>query len=75
MNTTAYARARLTSAHPTVQTVLLIIVTFVGTWLSLYRVPWQVSGDRPMPPRRRYYGGHRHLPMANALAGITRSDF
>ena len=45
MNTTAYARALLTSAHPTVQTVLLIIVTFVGTWLSLYRVPWQVSGD------------------------------
>jgi hypothetical protein len=45
MNTTAQARARRTSAHQIVQTVLLIIVTFVGTWLGLYRVPWQVSGD------------------------------
>ena len=45
MNTTAYARARQITAPQTVQTVLLIIVTFVGTWLSLYRVPWQVSGD------------------------------
>lgn len=25
--------------------MLLLIVTFVGTWLGLYRVPWQVSGD------------------------------
>jgi hypothetical protein len=45
MNTTPHARGRLTSAQETVQTVLLIIVTFVGTWLALYRVPWQVSGD------------------------------
>jgi hypothetical protein len=45
MNTTAQARARLTSPHQTIQTVLLIVVTFVGTWLSLYRVPWQVSVD------------------------------
>jgi hypothetical protein len=39
------AHAGLTIAQETVQTVLLIIVTFVGTWLRLYRVPWQVSGD------------------------------
>ncbi len=45
MSTRAYARARVTSGHQTVQTLLLIIVTLVGTWLSLYRVPWQVSGD------------------------------
>jgi hypothetical protein len=45
MNTTPDARAGLTTAQQTVQTVLLIIVTFVGTWLGLYRVPWQVSGD------------------------------
>ncbi len=45
MTTTAYERARVTGAHQPVQTVLLLIVTFVGTWLSLYRVPWQVSGD------------------------------
>src|SRR5437016_4843275 len=43
MNRTAHARARLTSAP--VQTLLLIVVTVVGTWLALYRVPWQVSGD------------------------------
>jgi hypothetical protein len=48
MNTTPNARAGLTTAQQTVQTVLLIIVTFVGTWLCLYRVPWQVSGD-PCP--------------------------
>ncbi len=45
MNTTARARARLTSAHQIVQTMLLIIVTLVGTWLSFHRVPWQLSGD------------------------------
>jgi len=45
MNTHRVARgAGLTSAQETVQTVLLIIVSFVGTWL-LYRVPWHVSGD------------------------------
>src|ERR1051326_8754636 len=42
---TPHARDPLTGANQTVQTVLLIIVTFVGTWLALYRVPWQVSGD------------------------------
>jgi hypothetical protein len=40
-----HARAHQITAPQTVQTVLLIIVTFVGTWLALYRVPWQVSGD------------------------------
>jgi hypothetical protein len=45
MNTTPDPRARLTIAQETAQTVLLIIVSFVGTWLGLYRVPWQVSGD------------------------------
>lgn len=45
MNTTPSAHAGLTTAQQTVQTVLLIIVTFVGTWLGLYRIPWQVSGD------------------------------
>jgi hypothetical protein len=45
MNTTPNARAGLTIAQETAQTVLLIIVTFVGTWLALYRVPWQVSRD------------------------------
>src|SRR5262252_1799721 len=45
MNTTPDARAGLTIAQGTVQTVLLIILSFVGTWLGLYRVPWQVSGD------------------------------
>jgi len=45
MTTTPYTRVCETGAHQTVQTMLLIIVTLVGTWLSLYRVPWQVSGD------------------------------
>ena len=45
MNTMPDARAGLTIAQETVQTVLLIIVSFVGTWLALYRVPWHVSGD------------------------------
>ena len=45
MSTTPDPRAGLTIAQETVQTVLLIIVSFVGTWLGLYRVPWQVSGD------------------------------
>jgi hypothetical protein len=45
MNVTPDARAGPTSAQQTVQTVLLIIVTLVGTWLGLYRVPWHVSGD------------------------------
>jgi hypothetical protein len=45
MNTKPDARAGLTIVQETIQTVLLIIVSFVGTWLGLYRVPWQVSGD------------------------------
>ena len=45
MNMRPHARAHQITAPQTVQTVLLIIVTFVGTWLALYRVPWQVSGD------------------------------
>jgi hypothetical protein len=46
MNTHQVARgAGLTSAQKTLQTVLLIIVSFVGTWLALYKVPWHVSGD------------------------------
>ena len=38
-------RTDLTNAQATVQTLLLIIVSFVVAWLSVYRVPWQVSGD------------------------------
>ena|SRR5215472_211566 len=45
MNTTADARAGLTMAQGTVQTVLLIIVSLVGAWIGIYKVPWQVSGD------------------------------
>jgi hypothetical protein len=45
MNTTPDPRAGLTIAQGTAQIVLLIIVSVVGTWLALYRVPWQVSGD------------------------------
>ena len=45
MHTRPDARGGLGTARQTVQTVLLIIVTFVGTWLAIYRVPWHVSGD------------------------------
>jgi hypothetical protein len=46
VNTHRVARsAGLTIAQETVQTALLIILSFVGTWLGIYRVPWQVSGD------------------------------
>jgi hypothetical protein len=45
MNTMPDARARLAIPQETVQTVLLIAVSVVGTWLALYRVPWRVSGD------------------------------
>jgi len=45
MNTTPDARASLTSAEGIVQTALLILVWLVGTWLAIYRVPWQVFGD------------------------------
>jgi len=44
MNTTPNARASLTVAQEIVQTVLLIIVSFVTAWI-LYSVPWQWSGD------------------------------
>ena len=56
MSTTAYARAHLSSGHQTVQTVLLSIITFVGTRLS--SLPSAVASVwRPMPPRRRCDGG------------------
>ena len=45
MNTTPYARAGLATPKETLQTVLLIIASLAGTWIALYRVPWQVSGD------------------------------
>ena len=38
-------RAGLTNAQATIQTLLLIFVSFIAVWLSVYRVPWQVSGD------------------------------
>jgi hypothetical protein len=38
-------QTHLPTAQETIQTVLLIIVSGVGTWLGLYRVPLQVSGD------------------------------
>src|SRR5437660_5322988 len=44
MNTTPHARAGLTTAQETVQTVVLIIASFVTAWM-LYITPWQVSGD------------------------------
>jgi len=45
MNTMPTPPAGHTMAQETVQTALLIIVSLVGTWLALYRIPWQVSGD------------------------------
>ena len=45
MITTPHAHTGLTSAQETVQTMLLIVVTLVGTWIGLYKVPWKVSGD------------------------------
>jgi len=44
-NTTLDARGNLTRTQEIVQTILLIIVSVTGTWLALYKVPWQVSGD------------------------------
>jgi hypothetical protein len=38
-------RVGLASAQEIVQTALLIVVSLVGTWLALYRVPWRVSAD------------------------------
>jgi hypothetical protein len=45
MKTTPHTAVRETRARQGVQMILLMIVTLVGTWLSLYRVPWQLSGD------------------------------
>jgi hypothetical protein len=45
MNTALDARGGRTTAQQTLQTVLLIIVTLVGTWVALYRVPWRASKD------------------------------
>ena len=45
MNTALEARAGLTSAQEKVQTALLIVFSLVGTWIALFRVPWQLSGD------------------------------
>lgn len=45
MNTRSAVRADLTNAQATIQTLFLIIVSFVAAWLSVYRVPLQVSGD------------------------------
>jgi hypothetical protein len=77
MNTHGVARgAGLTSTRAIVQTVLLNIASFVGTWLALYRVPWDVSGD-PCLLAAAASGGHRHLPVDNALAetrGVVLRD-
>ena|SRR5690348_4205519 len=43
MNTTP--RASLSTAQETAQTVLLIILSVVGTWIGLFKVPWRVSAD------------------------------
>lgn len=45
MKTMPDSRASVTTARQTVQTLLLIILSLVGTWTALYTVPWQVSGD------------------------------
>ena len=37
-------RNDLTNAQETIQTLLLIIVSFVVAWLSVYRVPWRAAG-------------------------------
>jgi hypothetical protein len=73
-NTTPDARFGHVIAEETVQTVLLIIVSVVGTWLCLFRVPWQVSGD-PCLVAAAATGGHRGLPVANVVAGIACSEF
>jgi hypothetical protein len=76
MNTTLdHPRAELTvtTAQETVQTVLLIIISFVG-YMAKSLQNFVASVWRPMPSRRRCHGGRRHLPVANALAGIAWSD-
>src|SRR5215469_652662 len=45
MSTTTHAHPGLTTAQETVQVVLLIIFSVVGTWIALFRVPWQLSAD------------------------------
>ena len=45
MNTRPAVRGDLTNAQATIQTFLLIIVSFITGWLTVYRVPWRVSGD------------------------------
>lgn len=45
MSATPHTRASLAIAQGTVQTALLVVLTLAGTWIGLYRVPWQVSGD------------------------------
>jgi hypothetical protein len=45
MDTILRARAALTTPQEVVQTVLLMIFSVVGTWIGLFKVPWQVSGD------------------------------
>lgn len=44
MNMTPDSRATLTTAQQTVQTVVLIIISFVSAWM-LYIARWQVSRD------------------------------
>src|SRR5438874_2135182 len=43
-NTTSEARGNLSRTQETVQTIPLTN-SVTGTWLALYRVPWQLSGD------------------------------
>lgn len=45
MNTRPALGADLTNAQAPIQMFFLIIVSFTAAWLSVYRVPWQVSGD------------------------------
>jgi hypothetical protein len=45
MNKAQGARVGSANSQETVQTVLLILFSVVGTWIALFRVPWQVSGD------------------------------
>ena len=43
MTTTQRAQAGPASAQDTLQTVLLVVFTLIGTWIGLFRVPWRVS--------------------------------
>ena len=45
MSTTLLERAGITTREDTIQMVLLMIFSIVGTWIGLLKVPWQVSGD------------------------------